>query len=60
VSLLIKKILYSDTDCNFEPIKRPGILTYVFSLDVTTSNLMKFYSSNLKPTSSQIIVKIGA
>ena len=41
------KILYSDIDCHFVPIKRPGILTYVFSLDVTPSDILNFYSSNV-------------
>jgi len=29
------------------PIKGPGILTYAFSLDVTPSKILDFYSSNL-------------
>ena len=47
VSLLIKRILYSDFYGHFIPMKRPGILTFAFPLDVTPSKIMNFYSSKL-------------
>jgi hypothetical protein len=42
VILLIRKIVYFDIYGHFMPIKRPGILTYAFSLDVTPSKILYF------------------
>jgi hypothetical protein len=47
VSLLIVIIMYSDIHGHFMPIKRPGILTLAFSLDVTPCDVLNFFSANL-------------
>jgi hypothetical protein len=46
VSLVIRKMVYSEIRGHFMPIKRPGILSYPFSLDVTTSKLLSLYPVN--------------
>jgi hypothetical protein len=43
-------IVYSDVQGHFMPIKRPGILTYAFFLDVTPSKILNLYPENLPTT----------
>jgi hypothetical protein len=42
-----KKSDIFDIHGHFMPIKRPGILTYAFSIDVAQSKIMNLFSANL-------------